>query len=321
MIHGKNAYRAHKIMFYVSGLLRSLPPRPFFQRRCQALLSSFDALPSAEQEAINARIDYYNKLDASHVLSDTATRNRDLSLSFKKSTYHLDFYQIAKYFPDDVAYHYRFGDKVYVPDVPTFVKSRPIHGGNQNAVLLKLNSVRHFYTVKDRYRYDGKRNTLVWRGAAHQPHRCHFLGQCYNLPCCDIGATDNKEKTAAYRKAFMPIEKQLEHKFILSIEGNDVATNLKWIMASNSLCFMKRPIYETWFMEGTLIPGYHYVEVRDDFSDMEEKIDYYLAHPEEAQAIIRNANRYIAGFFNSQREMLVAMKVFERYLSQTNQTI
>lgn len=316
----KTAYRLHKLMFYTTGLLGALPPRSLFQNRRETLLAAFDALPAVEQEALIGRVAYYNKLDASFALSSRAISNRDFALRSRKSTYHLDFYHVAKYFPNSAAYHYRFGDKTFVPDVPTFVKSRPIHGDNRNSILLKLNSVRHFYTVKDTRHYNAKKDMLVWRGAAHQPHRLRFLAQCHNLPRCDVGATDNNATTATYRKPFMSIKQQLEHKFIFSIEGNDVATNLKWIMASNSLCFMKRPIYETWFMEGTLIPGYHYVEVSDDFSDLHEKIDYYLTHPEEARAITHNANRYIADFYNPLREKLIALRVFEHYLTHTRQT-
>lgn len=319
MMSGKSAYQAHKLMFYLTGLLGALPPRRFFRHRRRALLAAFDALPTAEQEAIMARVAYYHRLDAPVALTEGAVHNRDFAIRAKKSSYHLDFYQVAKYFPPGAAYRYRFGDKTFVPDEPTFVKSRPIHGDNRNSVLLKLDSVRHFYTVKDTRSYDDKKDALVWRGAAHQPHRQRFLAQCHNLPRCDVGATDDKTETAAYRKPFMAIEEQLEHKFIFSIEGNDVATNLKWIMASNSLCFMKRPIFETWFMEGTLIPGYHYVEVKDDFSDLDDKIDYYLAHPDEAKAIVDNANRYIAEFFQAQRERLIAMLVFEHYLACTRQ--
>ncbi|WP_169330540.1 glycosyl transferase family 90 [Vreelandella jeotgali] len=267
-----------------------------------------------------ARVAYYNRLDEQVPLADDATLNRDFAIRSKKSTYHLDFYHVAKHFTPAASYHYRFGDKTFVPEMPTFVKSRPIHGDNRNSILLKLDSVRHFYTVKDSWRYDDKKDGLVWRGAATQPHRRHFLEQCYGLLRCDVGATDDKAETATYREPFMAIEQQLEHKFIFSIEGNDVATNLKWIMASNSLCFMKRPIFETWFMEGTLVPGYHYVEVKDDFSDMDDKIDYYLAHPNEAKAIIDNANRYIDAFFQPRRERLTALMVFERYLARTQRS-
>jgi hypothetical protein len=265
-----------------------------------------------------ARVDYYNRLDAPVTLSDAAVSNRNFAIRSRKSTYHIDFYNVAKYFPASAAYHYRFGDKSFVPDEPTFVKSRPIAGDNRNSVLLKLNSVRHFYRVKDPRRYADKKDALIWRGAAHQPHRARFLQRCQRSPRCDIGATDTKASTAAFRKPFMSIERQLDYKFIFSIEGNDVATNLKWIMASNSLCLMPPPRYETWFMEGTLVPGYHYVQVKDDFSDLDSQIDYYLAHPDQAKAIIENANRYVADFYNARQERLTALLVFDRYLAQTH---
>ena len=40
-----------------------------------------------------------------------------------------------------------------------------------------------------------------------------------------------------------------KHKFILCIEGNDVASNLKWVMSSNSVAVMPKPKFESWFME------------------------------------------------------------------------
>ena len=93
----------------------------------------------------------------------------------------------------------------------------------------------------------------------------------------------------------MSIVDQLHHKFIISIEGNDVATNLKWIMSSNSLCFAAKPKFETWYMEGRLIADHHFVQVADDYSNVEEKMAYYLAHPQEAEAIIANAHLFVDG--------------------------
>ena len=68
----------------------------------------------------------------------------------------------------------------------------------------------------------------------------------------------------------------------------------------------------------TLIPDYHYIEIKDDYSDFEEKIDYYNNHPDEAKAIIRNANEYAAGFRNRQFEKLAALATFDRYFKFTN---
>ena len=69
----------------------------------------------------------------------------------------------------------------------------------------------------------------------------------------------------------------------MALEGNDVASNLKWVMSSNSIAVMPRPTCETWFMEGKLIPNYHYIEIKPDYSDLPEKLQYYIDHPEEAK--------------------------------------
>lgn len=76
----------------------------------------------------------------------------------------------------------------------------------------------------------------------------------------------------------------------MALEDNDVASNLKWIMSSNSVAVMPKPRFETWFMEERLIPNYHYIEIRSDYSDLPEKIDCYSEHPSEAKAIALNAN-------------------------------
>ncbi|GIR91542.1 MAG: hypothetical protein CM15mP92_0060 [Halieaceae bacterium] len=76
------------------------------------------------------------------------------------------------------------------------------------------------------------------------------------------------------------LDTHLKHKFILCIEGNDVASNLKWVMSSNSVAVMPKPKYESWFMEGKLIPNYHYILIKDDYSDLEEKLNYYKKNTE-----------------------------------------
>lgn len=121
-------------------------------------------------------------------------------------------------------------------------------------------------------------------------------------------------------KEYLTIPQQLEYKFVCCIEGNDVATNLKWVMASNSLAIMPRPTYETWFMEGRLIADYHYVEIKDDYSDLIEKMEYYIRHPEEAECIIGHAHEYIRQFMNTRQETVISLSVMQKYFYQTRQT-
>jgi spore maturation protein CgeB len=72
-------------------------------------------------------------------------------------------------------------------------------------------------------------------------------------------------------------------------------------------------------MEGTLKPNYHYIEVSDDFSDLEERLTYYIEHPEEAEAIIQHAHDYVAQFQDKEREKLIALVVLKKYFDFTNQ--
>lgn len=105
---------------------------------------------------------------------------------------------------------------------------------------------------------------------------------------------------------FMTIAQQLGYKFILAIEGNDVSSNLKWIMNSRSVAMMPEPEYETWFMEGRLRAGEHYIRLNSDFSDFEEVMEYYLTHQAEAEAIAANARRYCEEFHDRRREYIIS---------------
>lgn len=92
-------------------------------------------------------------------------------------------------------------------------------------------------------------------------------------------------------------------------------------MSSNSLCFMVKPKFETWFMEGLLIPNVHYVELKEDYSDLDDKIIYFLKNEHAAARIIKNANDYIKPFLNHDRETLISYLVIQKYFLKSNQNI
>ena len=199
------------------------------------------------------------------------------------------------------------------------VKSRPIDGNNEYAVVMKLNKVRHFIFTKDKKEYKSKQNKLIGRMNVNQEQRLRFLDMYFEHPLCDVGQINEKGGNKKYLVDYLTIEEHLDYKFILCIEGHDVASNLKWVMSSNSIAVMPRPKFETWFMEGTLIPNFHYIEIKEDYSDLEEKLNYYMWHLQEAEEIIKNANEYVEQFKNKKRENLISLLVLEKYCFITGQ--
>ncbi|HHF3094386.1 TPA: glycosyl transferase family 90 [Vibrio diabolicus] len=306
-----------KFPYYFSNALSILIPRFVYRAQAKRLLSN---LTEAEKQLCLERMNYYNKCETPFSV-DSREQSYATVDTFKKTkgwTYFFDLRQVVRYFPSSFAFNYINGDVTHIPNVPSFIKSRPIFGSNQNSVVLKLNQVRHFKFVDDPVRYQDKKDMVAWRGVGFQPHRQKVIHAFYNHPQCNIGQTRPVEGQP-WEKDFMSIEEQLQYKFLLCIEGNDVATNLKWAMSSNSLVIMSKPKYETWFMEGKLEAGVHYVEVKDDYSDLPEKMDYYLANEQEALAIIENAHQWVEQFKDKRKERLISLMVADKYFALSQQ--
>ncbi|EAR07904.1 glycosyl transferase family 90 [Reinekea blandensis] len=263
------------------------------------------------------RLDYYLQPPST---TQPVTFDQCVS-TFKRDRNALQYFDVAPLL-HRFAGHYRFnilyGDITAVPTQPAFVKSRPIHGDNANAVLLKISTLRHFSFVEDLLSWEQKQDSAIWRGHAHNDNRKRLITSNLHNPKINAAQTNRNYDGLPPKAPFMPIPQQLKHKFLLSIEGVDVASNLKWAMGSQSLVISPTLHYETWFMEGMLQPGVHYVEVKNDFSDLEAKIDYYLSHPAEAKAIVRNANNYTQPFRNHAREWILNMLVIKRYFETYN---
>ena len=259
-----------------------------------------------------SEIDYYCKIDQS-VCLNRGIKLRDINL-LKNSGYTYDLYNILFPFREKIRFKFIAGDVTFVPDCPTFVKSRPIQGDNVNSVLLPLDSQRHFRFVNDRVSFADKLDGIVWRGAAYQEHRLRFLESCSGLKFINAGNTAiRKNAEVPFACPKLSVNDQLNYKFVLSLEGNDVATNLKWIMSSNSVCIMPRPKYETWFKEGTLIPNYHYIEIKEDYSDIEDVFAKYVNDKPACEFIISKANDYVSNYMSTRSMLKLARSVSLKY--------
>lgn len=308
-------------MFYLSNFYRYLIPDPLFR---SLFLRRLNRLSEQEKAVIRKRVDYYVRLEEEAQIDPlAATYVKDFKYPFRKkhkfSAYFLDLYDSVRCFPRDWQFHYLFGDVDYETSLPTFVKSRPIvrSEAHSNSVVCRLNKFRHFRFVDDPKPWANKQDRIVFRNIVKkQPQRTRLLELYHQHPLCDVGQI-NPDDHPEFVKPYLTIGQILEYKFVACIEGHDVATNLKWVMSSNSLAVMPKPKMESWFMEGTLVGGYHYVEIKDDYSDLIEKLQYYLAHPQEAEAIIRHAHDYVNQFRNETLERCTQYEVVKRYFSQT----
>ena len=308
--------KQNKLWYYLHNYaIVFLGKRGGYQQR----MATLKAEMSEEQlAALEARVTYYCKLLAPAVLSGEK-HIRDLRSPKSPKAYYFDTYRYARYFDENNVIDFVFGDVIHTPETASLVKSRPIGDGNENSVLLKLDEPRHYIRIVGDQPFRHKKNLLIGRGAIYQKHRFDFYDKYFGHQLCDLGSVGKKGiGKAEWEKPKMGLKEHLDYKFVLSLQGNDVATNLKWIMSSNSVAVMPKPTIETWFMEGTLVGGVHYIEIAADYSDLEAQLEYYIAHPEACEAIIKNAQQHTAAFWNKKTEELCHLMVLERYFSMTN---
>lgn len=310
-------HQNNKVWYYFINNLRRIFPTLFFRNQLNRKLKSINKY---DLGVIENRVNYYNKLQDRVSLPVNTKAISELKLGKKMKVYYFDSYEYIRYFNPRLKAEFLFGDIIHVPEVPSIVKSRPINGEITNSVVLKLEKIRHFRLIRDTKKFENKKDMLIFRGQVFQPHRRKFLEMYYGHPMCDIGQT-NKHGNPQFLVDRKTVDEHLDYKFILSLEGNDVASNLKWVMSSNSLAVMPTPKYETWFMEGTLIPDYHYVHINDDYSNLEEKLRYYIEHPDKALKIIAHAHEFVNQFRNEKQEDLISLLVIQKYFEKTGQQV
>ena len=234
-------------------------------------------------------------------------------------------------------FHLNPWDLSWSLDTPTFTKSRVLEDP-KNSVLLPLENlyIPNYFTniLNDDIPYDEKLNTCVWRGAnsgdffgnKNRPNRSALVIRHRFNEKYDIGLSyanyKYKSKTNEpwehgnpedYVRDIKTIKDQLKYKFILSLEGNDIGTNLSWIMLSNSVLLMTKPFIESWRVESKMKPYKHYVPLKKDFSDLDEIMNWCLKNDKKCKEIAFNSRLFALQFFDISNEKKICEEIIKKY--------
>ena len=230
---------------------------------------------------------------------------------------------------------YALGDIYHNFMFPTITKSRLIDKTSSgNNILTYICKHRHWVSVKhqinDRIHvpWSDKKSKAIWRGAQTDSFttansRIVLVKRFIDHDKIDVGFTniplwmESNNFSKKYIKPRMSINEMFTYKYIISLEGNDIATNLSWVLYSNSLVIMPVPTRESWLLESCLIPWVHFVPISATMNDLEEKIAWCIANDDKCQKIVENASEYISHFLNFDEEAKLSTQVMEAYFNRT----
>ncbi|MEM8552913.1 MAG: glycosyl transferase family 90, partial [Pseudomonadota bacterium] len=106
----------------------------------------------------------------------------------------------------------------------------------------------------------------------------------------------------------------LRSKYLLALEGNDVASGLKWMLLSNSAVLMPAPRIVSWACETELRPFVHYVPVSPDLTDLEAVFHWCLQNEDLCKTIAENGRVFAEVFMDEAQERALTQETLHAYL-------
>lgn len=131
-------------------------------------------------------------------------------------------------------------------------------------------------------------------------------------------------RVQALQADYMNMTVQLSHKAILSIEGNGFATNLGWVLASNSVLVMAHADehgpdlgggYQETVSHLGLMPWQHFVPFSFNLADLHLNVAWCFAHDNECHSIAQRGRALQRRMLNQTRERIVQRLVLERVVA------
>lgn len=170
----------------------------------------------------------------------------------------------------------------------------------------------------DRFPWEKKRDFAIWRGGCNRKERIElcrlskqfpqYLDAKFSLP-----SENPLIEEEGLMGQFVSWDALLECKFLPMVDGYmTAAPALQWRLLSNSLAFKPDSNEIQWFYRA-LSPFVHYVPVRQDLSDLIEKLDWAKNHDDASKQIAMDATDFALNNLMYEDVLCYFTKVLKRY--------
>ena len=222
--------------------------------------------------------------------------------------------------PDHLDFILCINDKIfeaYKGDVPIFVFSKDTRTPEaKNLILIPdgMNLSRWAYVypticfANKVFPWTSKKDQVLWRGSNTNPIRLHASSTLRkNLTFLDAALTSGRDN------AYMIPENQIQSKYLLSLDGiSSTWPGLLWKLASNCLVLKQDSTHIQWYYDA-LHPYAHFVPVRQDLSDLQQRYHWIQTNSHEVKSIRYNAQKFIQENLMYEDMLHYMARVFREY--------
>jgi len=129
--------------------------------------------------------------------------------------------------------------------------------------------------------WENKKNECIWRGNLENGSVFNFfdINNKHNLNQREYFKkmyNENKIRNMNYSSEHTTIAEQLKYKYILDIDGwSSTWDGTFWKLYSGSILLKQKSIWKQWYYD-ELIEWVHYVPIENDFSNLNEQIEWCM---------------------------------------------
>jgi hypothetical protein len=146
--------------------------------------------------------------------------------------------------------------------------------------------------------WDEKKNELIYRGGlkAGGPKNFFFENTSNVSPrikflqCAQASMYSN---IIHFGVNYVGIENIIKYKYLIDIDGNtNTWDSLVWKLYSGSVVLKQESIWKQWYYDG-LKAWEHYIPLKNDFSDLDEIIEWSMSNDKKCKAIAASAKSFV----------------------------
>jgi len=184
-----------------------------------------------------------------------------------------------------------------------------------------------------KYQWESKLEQAFWRGSSTggtlTPTTWDSFPRCklallslahpkdLNAKVTKVVQCENETKTLIHSKGLVAATvdriDHLKYKYLVDVDGNSCSfERYFWLLLSNSLVIKQVTPYIQWYY-GALEPYKHFLPVKEDLSDLMEKIQWARTHDAEAKAMAQNATKFAQENLTAEDTLVYLKHLLDEY--------
>lgn len=210
----------------------------------------------------------------------------------------------------------------YNHEYPIFYSQKYVLGqSTRNSIPFSLPVVDRYYLYLNRYNqyrsihkgipFTSKISQLVYAGGERGSKFNFMKNKQTNLSQRAFFATEDVDKTNVSCPSHIPRDDMIHYKYILDIDGNACTWDATaWKLNSGSVIFKPESDWKQWFYDQYL-PWIHFIPVRDDFQDLQEKIEWCQKNQNKCLEMVKNCKSLFQKIYHHPNVVTYMEKVID----------